>query len=47
MSHIDFEEIVEIEPTSIDIDLNIDVTDTLLVLAIVICFIKLIQSLRV
>lgn len=45
MSHIDFEEIVEIEPTPID--LNMDITDTLLVLAIAICFIKLIQSLRV
>jgi hypothetical protein len=42
MSHIDFEEILEIEPATIDMD----VTDTLLVLAIAICFIKLIQSLR-
>jgi hypothetical protein len=43
MSHIDFEEILEIEPTTIDTD----VTDMLLVIAIAVCFIKLIQSLRV
>lgn len=43
MSHIDFEEVLEVE----SIPIGIDVTDTLLVIAIAVCIIKLIQSLRV
>jgi hypothetical protein len=42
MSHIDFEEVLEVE----SIPIGIDVTDMLLVMAVIVCIIKLIQSLR-
>jgi len=42
MSHIDFEEVIEVEPTPI----GIDGIDVVLVIAIAICVVKLFQSLR-